>query len=139
MERINTDVMQIYVEIDGEEYAVAPKTVDIADRLTDAARKCDGKPEYRLWLAELEVLLGKDAVKALFVSGGAENIDRIQMIHAGVCRAFNRHADEIDAESAERKAEALAAMSRALGPMNELLKQLQRMQPADSVPTIRRP
>lgn len=140
MERINTEVDQIVVEIDGEEYAVAPKTVGIADQLAAARRKCDGKPEYRLWLAELEILLGKDAVKTLFVSGNDENIDRMQMIHAGVFRAFEHNADAVEAEAAERKAENMETLVRSLAPLSELLKMVQRMQANDGgVPQIRRP
>lgn len=138
MERINSDVAQIYVEIDGVEYAVAPKTVSVAEQLIALQRKCEGKPMYKLWLAELEVLLGREAVRELFVSGGDENIDRIQRIHTGVCRAFDTHADAIEAESNERKAENMASLARSLGPLNELLRQLQRM-PDNNVPVIRRP
>ena len=140
MERINTNVEQIVVEIDGEEYPVAAKTVAVADQLAAAQRRYNGKPEYQLWLAELEVLLGKETVKRLFVSGSAENIDRIQMIYAGVCRAFDHNAVNIEAEDAERKAETVASMARAMGPINELLRQLQRyQQPGDNVQMIRRP
>lgn len=139
MERINTEVDQIVVEIDGEEYAVAPKTVGIADQLAAARRKCEGKPEYRLWLAELEILLGRDAVKRLFHSGANENIDRMQRIHAGVVAAFDANSTALEAEQAERKADDMAALARNLAPLNELLKHLQRMQPAENAPVIRRP
>ena len=56
---IDTDIKAITVEIEEKEYTVAAKTVEIADRLAEAAKKCAGQPEYKLWLAELEVLLAK--------------------------------------------------------------------------------
>lgn len=138
MERINTEVMEVFVEIDGEEFAVAPKTVAVADQLHDVAKKRLGKPQYRLWLAELEILLGRDAVKRLFHSGANENIDRLQRIHAGVVAAFDANSTALEAEQAERKADDMAALARNLAPLNELLKHLQRMQPAET-PVIRRP
>lgn len=139
MERINTEIMEVIVEIDGEEFAVAPKTVAVADQLHDVAKKHLGKPQYRLWMAELEVLLGRDAVKQLFHSGANENIDRLQRIHAGVVAAFDANSNALEAEQAERKADDMAALARNLAPLNELLKHLQRMQPAENANVIRRP
>lgn len=139
MKRIDTEIMDVMVEIDGEEFAVAPKTVGIADQLHEAAKKHMGKPQYRLWLAELEILLGRDAVKRLFHSGANENIDRMQRIHAGVVAAFDANSTALEAEQAERKADDMAALARNLAPLNELLKHLQRMQPAENAPVIRRP
>ena len=139
MERINTEIMDVIVEIDGEEYAVALKTVAVAEQLQDAAKKHVGKPQYKLWLAELEILLGRDAVKQLFHSGANENIDRIERIHAGVLAAFDANSTALETEKAERKADDMAALARTLAPLNELLKHLQRMQSAESAPVIRRP
>ena len=128
---IDTDIKAITVEIEDREYTVAAKTVEIADRLAEAAKKCAGQPEYKLWLAELEVLLGKAAVKELFASGRQENIDRIQRIHAGVLRAFDYNASALQEEETQRQQELIA-------PLTELLRQLSAMNRADNKRVIHR-
>lgn len=131
MERICTEVMPAMVEIDGREYELAEKTVALAEELLAVQRKAIGKPEYVLWLAELEILLGKGAVKKLFSKGKKENLDRMQQIHAGVCRAFERNASEIERAQAGERAGALCEITEALEPVNELLRQLARWENAD--------
>ena len=122
--RIDTEVDHVFVEIEGAEYEVAPKTVAVADALIDAAARCDGKPQYRLWLAELEVLLGADAVRRLFPDGKRENIDRMQRIHAGVLEAFEYNSRAVQEHAAQRQREALA-------PMNDFLRQLAQVMNAE--------
>ena len=129
MESIQTAVEPVTVEIDGVAYAVAEKTVAVAEALLAAQRRLAGKPEYQLWLAELEVLLGRAAVKRLFHRGRRENIDRMQQIYAGVCAAFEQQAARIERQQAARRAEALQELSDALEPLNELLRQLARLEP----------
>lgn len=128
MECIDTAVERAAVMIEGTEYPVAEKTVAVVEKLLAAQHDCAGKPEYRLWLAELEVLLGKPAVKALFRDGKRENIDRMQAIHAGVCAAFERNSDRIDRETATRRSEAFAQLAEAVEPINALLRQLEQAQ-----------
>lgn len=128
---IDTDIKAITVEIEDKEYPVAAKTVEIADRLAEAAKKCAGQPEYKLWLAELEVLLGKTAVKELFASGRHENIDRIHRIHAGVMRAFDYNAAALQEEETERQRELIA-------PLTELLRQVAAMNRTDNKRVIHR-
>lgn len=117
--RIDTDIEQIYVEIDGERYEVAEKTVAVVDALREAVEKCEGKPEYKLWLMELEILLGADAVRRLFADGKKENIDRLERIHEGVIMAFDHNAQEIREKRLQRQREALE-------PMQDYLRQLER-------------
>lgn len=131
MSFINTEIDSVIVEIEEKEYPVAEKTVETADRLAEAAKKCTGQPEYKLWLAELEVLLGKAAVKELFCSGKKENIDRIQRIHAGVLRAFEHNADSLQEEETARQQELLA-------PLTELLRQLAAVNRSEEKKAIRR-
>ena len=137
MEVIQTEVTPVTVEIDGAEYAVAAKTVAVAEELIALPRRMAGKPEYALWLAELEILLGKSAVKKLFHRGKKENIDRLQQIHAGVCSAFERNAERIERERAGEKAGALGEIAGALEPISELLRQLARWEEGN-VRAIRR-
>ena len=131
MPYINTEIDNVIVEIEDKEYPVTEKTVETADKLAEAAKKCAGQPEYKLWLAELEVLLGKNAVKELFNSGKKENIDRIQRIHAGVLRAFDHNADALQEEETARQQEALA-------PLTELLRQLANVSRNEEKKVIRR-
>lgn len=126
MERIETDIAPVTVEIDGAEYAVAERTAAVEEALMEARRKCEGRLEYRLWLAELEILLGRGAVKRLFCSGRKENLDRMQQIHAGVCRAFERRSDEIERQRVAERAEVWSEAAAALEPINELLRQIAR-------------
>lgn len=122
--RIDTEVPTMTVEIEDKDYEVAPRTVEIAEKLADVEKASQGKPLYRLWLAELEILLGKDACRELFVGGKNENIDRLQRIFAGVSRAFLFTAEELEAEAGERRLEALSA---ALAPVNELLRNVRAL------------
>ena len=134
MIRIDTDIPEIVVEIEDKEYPLAPRSVEIMDKLAEAERANMGRPIYRLWLAELEIILGKTACKELFTSGRAENVDRLQMIYAGVSRAFKHTDDAITAEARERDAEAVAT---ALAPVNELLRHLRSLDKAESKPAAK--
>lgn len=120
--RIDTDIERVSVEIEGEEYEVAEKTVAVADALIDAAARCDGKPQYKLWLAELEVLLGADAVRRLFPDGKRENIDRMQRIHVGVLEAFDYNSRVMQDAQADRQRERLAPVSDFMRQTAQLLK-----------------
>jgi len=132
LEYIETEVTPVRVEIEGREYAVAAKTIAVTEELLAAQKKAVDKPEYMLWLAELEILLGRSAVKTLFHRGKKENIDRMQQIYEGVCRAFEQNAERIERERAERKAGALEEIAGALEPVNELLRQLAKMEEKES-------
>ena len=94
--RIETKIDRVRVEIEGRVYALAEKTVEVAEALCRVRRKYRDAPEYRLWMAELKILLGKRAVKRLFTDGEGENLDRMQRIHDGVLRAFEHNAAQIE-------------------------------------------
>lgn len=125
MTRIETDVPDVIVEIEGSEYRVAARTVDTMDRLIEAGKANAGKPNYRLWLAELEILLGREACADLFTAGRLENVDRLQMIYSGVVKAFQHTDEEISASIRERDIQAVAT---ALAPVNELLRNIKAME-----------
>lgn len=135
MNYINTEIKEITVEIEDKEYAVAEKTVEVADQLITAQKKFAGEPQYKLWMAELEILIGKPAVKELFTSGKRENIDRIQRIHSGVLRAFEYNSDEIQDEQLSRQREQIASLT-------ELFRQITAFSKADGTkakPVVHRP
>ena len=125
MIRIDTDVPEIIVEIEDKEYPVAARTVEVMDKLAEAERANMGRPIYKLWLAELEILLGKAACKELFTAGRLENVDRVQMIYAGVAKAFRHTDDAVTAATREKDAEAVAT---ALAPLNEMLRHLRALE-----------
>lgn len=116
---IDTEVKKIIVEIEGEEYELAEKTIETSDALVELEEKLKGKPLYRLWQAELKILLGDAAMKKLFKDGRKENIDRMKAIYLGVAEAFNMQSDEMDAEYRESKFENI---NSGIAPINELLK-----------------
>jgi len=121
---INTEIDSIIVEIEDNEYEVAPKTVAIAEKIIKAEKDFVGQPEYKLWLATLEILLGKESCKILFKSGKNENLDRIERIYKGVLKAFSHNSDELEEES---RAERLDGISERIKPITELLKQANKM------------
>ena len=118
--RIDTDINIINVEIDDVEYKLAEKTVAVAEKIAKAEKDYIGQPEYKYWLAMLEILLGKDAMKKLFKSGKNENIDRIERIYKGVIKAFNYNSEEAEEEQRQSRLEGI---SDALRPITELMKQ----------------
>lgn len=119
MIRIDTTVASRSIEIDDREYTVSPRTIDVCERLLEAGKANVGKPAYRLKLAELRILLGDAAYRELFRQKEKENVDRIDMIYKAVSRAFTQAEEDLDAQDAERKAQALAS---ALAPVNELMR-----------------
>ena len=129
--RINTKIDRVNVEIDGKTYEVAEKTVSIAEKLRDAAMNCFGMPEYRLWLKEMEILLGTDAVEELFRDGNDENLDRMERIHDGVLSAF-------DYNSAKMREEHLRRQQEPLEPVRGLYRQMEKTFQAADGANIRR-
>ncbi|MBQ8088445.1 MAG: hypothetical protein IJ234_08505 [Clostridia bacterium] len=114
--KIETQVEPVALEIEGEQYAVAPRTVQTEERL-NAARALGSEGE--IWRAELEALLGWEAVNRLFVSGEAENLDRMEKIRMGALQAYGAAGEQLHRAQRERAAREIAT---ALAPINELLR-----------------
>ncbi|MDO5323438.1 MAG: hypothetical protein Q4G06_05415 [Clostridia bacterium] len=110
MKRIETKIDRVCVEIEGRVYVLAEKTIAVAEALRHVRRKYRDAPGYRLWLAELRILLDKRAMNKLFSYGDRENLDRMQRIHGGVLRAFEYNAAQMEEE---RLAAALRQLCRA--------------------------
>lgn len=142
MIRIETEIEQRALEIDGVEYQVAPRTIELCEKLLEANKKCIGKPAYRLKLAEIEILLGRAAYKGLFPNGDKENVDRIDAIYRAVSQAFTANEEALNNADIERRADALRA---TLAPVAELMKTIRatnapaRLPAPDGVKEIRRP
>ena len=110
MMQIETKIDRVRVEIEGRVYPLAEKTIGVAEALCRVRKKYRDAPGYKLWMAELKVLLGRRAVKKLFTDGEKENLDRMQRIHDGVLRAFEHNAAQI---GEEHLAAALRELCRA--------------------------
>lgn len=135
--RIDTDISEIVVEIEGNEYALAPRTVAVEEKLAEAERQNASQPPYKLWLAELEIVLGKSACRTLFKGGKNENLDRMRRIFYYVSRAFNHYTDQLEEEEAERK---LERQEGYLSQLNEMLRNVRRFEaPSDTLREIPRP
>jgi len=121
--RIDTEISPVIVEIEDKEYPVAVKTIEIAEKLQkaeDAAVK-GKKSEFEMWLAHLEILLGRAAVKELFPKGKAENLDRMEAIYYGVMNAFDYNGREAREARAEETVAEAKAIADALKPLAELM------------------
>ena len=117
-----SSITPIIAEIDGVDYPIAEKTIKVADALRNAQRDNEGKPEYKLWLANLEILLGKEAVERLFPNGHNENIDRIHRIHSGVFLALDFHAMATETQVAEGRAKILETVVAGLSKVADAVE-----------------
>ena len=138
--RIETEIQPVIVEIEDKEYPVAAKTVDVAEKLHKAEDDAvkGGKPQFELWKAQLEILLGRAAVKELFAGGKTENLDRMEAIYYGVMNAFDYNGREAREARAEETAATAKDLAEALKPLADLLA-LANGKPDPKYPTVKRP
>ncbi len=138
--RIDTDIQNIIVEIDDVEYVLAEKTVAVAEKLqkieTDAIKAKNAV--YTVWMNQLEVLLGKQAMKALFPKGKGENLDRMEMIYAGVMEAFDHNGKERKSDKASETVDELSQVAKQLKPLTDLLNAVANKPETKNFPTIGR-
>jgi hypothetical protein len=122
--QINTEIKEIIVTIDGTDYPVAEKTIETAERMKKVEEAHVGKAmQHELWLAELEVMLGKDAVRALFPKGRAENLDRMEAIFCGVMSAFDHNGAELREERYRETLDEVEKMAAKLKPITDVMSQ----------------
>ena len=137
--RIDTEIRPVIVEIDGKEYDVAPKTVELLEKLRgveDAAVK-GGKMRHEMEMEQLELLLGRQAVRELFSAGKRENVDRVDAIYYGVLDAFDASSRERREARTDAMADEFSAIAEALKPLAEMMA-LMRNAPG-KLPAIKRP
>lgn len=137
--RIDTEIRPVIVEIDGKEYDVAPKTVELLEKLRgveDAAVKA-GKMRHEMEIEQLELLLGRQAVRELFSAGKRENVDRVDAIYYGVLEAFDASSRERREARTDAMADEFRAIAETLKPMAEMMA-LMRNAPG-KLPAIKRP
>ena len=137
--RIDTEIRPVIVEIDGKEYDVSPKTVELLEKLRgveDAAVKA-GKMRHEMEIEQLELLLGRQAVRGLFKAGKNENVDRVDAIYYGVLEAFDASSRERREARTDAMADEFSAIAEALKPLAEMMA-LMRNAPG-KLPAIKRP
>ena len=137
--RIETEINPVVVEIDGKEYEVAAKTVGTAEKMKaaeDSAIRAK-KAQYEMWLAQMEVLIGRAAVKELFPNGKGENLDRMEAIFYGIVDAFNYNGREARTARTEDSVSEARAIADALNPLADVLALLGKADTGH--PTIKRP
>ena len=137
--RIDTEIRPVIVEIDGKEYDVAPKTVELLEKLRgveDAAVKA-GKMRHEMEMEQLELLLGRQAVRELFSAGKKENVDRVDAIYYGVLEAFDASSRERREARTDAMADEFRAIAETLKPLAEMMA-LMRNAPG-KLPAIKRP
>lgn len=137
--RIDTEIRPVIVEIDGKEYDVAPKTVELLEKLRgveDAAVKA-GKMRHEMEIEQLELLLGRQAVRELFSAGKKENVDRVDAIYYGVLDAFDASSRERREARTDAMADEFRAIAETLKPLAEMMA-LMRNAPG-KLPAIKRP
>ena len=137
--RIDTDVRPVIVEIDDKEYAVAPKTVDLLEKLRHAEDMAvkDGKMRHEMEIEQLELLLGRQAVRELFSAGKRENVDRVDAIYYGVLDAFDASSRARREARTDAMADEFRTIADALKPLAEMMA-LIRNNPG-KLPGIKRP
>lgn len=79
-----------------------------------------GKPRHELELEQLELLLGRGAVRELFRSGEHENLDRLEAIYYGVLMALEAPARARREEHTQALAGEMQALAEAVRPLAEL-------------------
>ena len=117
MTRIDTEAPEVIVEIDDREYPLAERTIETFEKLLSVERELKGKPDYLIWQAELEILLGKAAYREIFPDGKKTNLDRMQRIFVGVAGAFNHVQTELEEARRER-------LTSTVAPLTDMLRQM---------------
>lgn len=114
------------IVIEGETYEVAAKTVGVMEKLEALDKKAQTTPVYKLWPEELEVLLGREAVRQLFHAGKDEDLDRMMLIREQVLSEFNRAQDELAQEKAEKQTRTAQQL---LTQLEAVLRQAGKLEP----------
>ncbi|MBQ6594874.1 MAG: hypothetical protein IJH78_04355 [Clostridia bacterium] len=128
MIRIESAPARIRVEIDGREYPVAERTPKTERRLARATRIGDpARRKRRL----LRVLLGRRAARELLPGKRRRDLDRLDLLAAGVLDAYRENRRRLRARRLEKAALELQA---ALAPIDRTLDRLERLRPARAEP-----
>lgn len=137
---IETQIRPVTVEIEGEDYRVYPKTVELLERMRRVEELAvqGGRMQHEMEIEQLKLLLGKQAVRRLFGGGRKLNVDRVDAIYFGVLDAFDAHSRRLREERSEALAAEFRALSDAIAPISEMTSLL-RGGPEGGIPAIPRP
>lgn len=138
--QIDTKIKPVTVEIEGQTYPVAAKTVELLEkmrRVEEIAIK-NGRMQYEMEIEQLKLLLGRRAARALFAGGGKVNADRVDAIYFGVLDAFDAEGRRLRKERSDAVAAEFRALSEAIAPISELTALL-RGDAAGAFPRIPKP
>ena len=118
---IDTQINEQIVTIDGEDYTVAPKTIAVAEKIERIDEQ--NTKAYEKWLAVMEVLIGREAVKKIFPNGKNENLDRIEDIYYKIVLAFDSNGSRLRQQRAESNEELDVVLSQVekLKPYLEII------------------
>lgn len=119
---IDAKINDVIVTIDGEDYPCAPATIAVMERIDNIEQQYQQKHEYEKWLAMLEVVLGRDAVRKIFPNGKNENIYRLEMIFNGVMDAFSYDRKQLERERNDKVLEELKGFAPMLDLMDKYPK-----------------
>lgn len=118
---IDTDVRKVIVTIDGVDYPVRERTEETEELLREHDRKAATATRYESDINLIEILLGKDAVKALFPGGKKENLLRLHKVAKGVAEAYEYEMNEMEKEELERQLMQWDEIGTRTKPVIELL------------------
>lgn len=137
MERINTEITRYTIEINDREYEIAENTIGIAEKLRKAEQDTQKEPRYKMWIAELEILLGRDAMREIFPGNKDDiNIDLLHRIYLGVATAFKANGEASEHEYMERDARE---MRDVLAPITDTMKLVDKFSKVEPSGGIHRP
>lgn len=123
---ITYEPKEIIVEIEGNEYVVAPRTEALEAKLREHDDNLDKNTQYENDISMVQLLLGKEAVKKLFPNGTKEDLDRLYVYANAVKSAYfanyNQLKEEIEEKDLEPVMDKLAKLSAQLKPIAEVGK-----------------
>ena len=118
---IDTEVRNVIVTIDGEDYPVRARTEETEELLREHDRRAATATQYESDITLLEILLGKDAVKKLFPNGKKESLLRLHKIARGVIDAYEYEMNEMEKAEIEKQLAQWEEVGQRTKPVIELL------------------
>lgn len=118
---IDTEVRGVVVTIDGVDYPVRDRTEETEELLREHDRRAATSTQYESDINLLEILLGKDAVKALFPNGKKESLLRLHKIARGVVDAYEYEMNEMEKDDIEKQLKQWEEIGSRTKPVIELL------------------
>lgn len=118
---IDTEVRNVIVTIDGTDYPVKERTEETEELLREHDRRAATATQYESDISLLEILLGKEAVKALFPKGKKESLLRLHKIARGVIDAYEYEMNELSKADIEKQLKQWEEVGERTKPVIELL------------------